>query len=146
MVILVTRAIYIRVLPESLIEFRYFPSEAGDGNSWISRIKKGWAEEKSLLSWGNRGRWYTVETTDKEKWREGNRFRIGFEPLFVDFTKSGIWFVLFSFFKVRVGLTINFKAAKYLVLTKDGLLKQLFWCLSTVPEYNVFRSPDNPCR
>ena len=54
---------------------------------------------KKLARVGRPG-WHTVETADEEQWREGNWFRIGFEPLFVDFTKSGTWFVIFSLFKV----------------------------------------------
>ncbi|CAN0390075.1 unnamed protein product, partial [Ascophyllum nodosum] len=99
MVAIVSRAILVRVLPESLIEFRYFPSDAEDGSNWLSRVQNGWKEERSLLAWADRGRWYTVETSDEEQWREGNWFRIGCEPLFVDFTKSGTWFVIFSLFK-----------------------------------------------
>ena len=100
MVAIVSRAILVRVLPESLIEFRYFPSDAEDGSNWLSRVQNGWKEERSLLAWADRGRWHTVETSDEEQWREGNWFRIGCEPLFVDFTKSGTWFVIFSLFKV----------------------------------------------
>ena len=100
MIAIVSRAILVRVLPESLIEFRYFPPDAENGSTWLSRVQKGWEEERSLLAWADRGRWHTVETADEEQWREGNWFRIGFEPLFVDFTKSGTWFVIFSLFKV----------------------------------------------
>lgn len=90
----------MRVLPESLIEFRYFPKEDGLRSNWLSRIQKSWAEERSVLAWANQGRWHTVETTDEGKMREGNWFRIGFEPLFVDFTKAGTWFMIFSLVKV----------------------------------------------
>lgn len=99
MVILVTRALFMQVLPGSLIEFRYFSKEDVCSN-WLSRIQKSWEEERSVLAWANQGRWHTIETTDEGKMREGNWFRIGFEPLFVDFTKSGTWFMIFSLVKV----------------------------------------------
>ena len=35
-----------------------------------------------------------METSDEGLRRERNWFRIGFEPTFVDFTKSGTWFTL----------------------------------------------------
>ncbi|CAN0588780.1 unnamed protein product, partial [Laminaria digitata] len=68
-------------------------------------------ESRSLTAWADAGQWVTVEkfhresrpegdgfqiTIDEDARREGDRFRIGFEPLFVDFTKAGSWFMVYS--------------------------------------------------
>lgn len=121
LVILVTRALFMRVLPESLIEFRYFPKEDGVSSTWLSRVQKSWTEERSVLAWANQGRWHTIETTDEGKMREGNWFRIGFEPLFVDFTKSGTWFMIFSLVKVSVrNLSSKYSCAFSSCFRHDG--------------------------
>lgn len=53
-----------------------------------------------MFSWADKGRWETVDVQDPQTRRDGDRFRIGFEPIFVDYTKSGVWFV--GFFLVQV--------------------------------------------
>lgn len=50
-----------------------------------------------------------METADETRRRKGNWFRIGFEPLFVDFIKSGTVFVVVSLFEVRA----SYLAVKY---------------------------------
>lgn len=112
MVVMVSRTVILRVMSDALIEFRYFPSGYGNKCSWLSKVRKGWEEEGSLLSWANRGRWQTVETADETRRRKGNWFRIGFEPLFVDFIKSGTVFVVVSLFEVR---------ALYLAVKVNGM-------------------------
>ena len=48
------------------------------------------------------GQWETVRIVgDEQLQSEWNWFRIGFEPMFTDYTKSGTWFVLVSLFEVR---------------------------------------------
>ena len=101
MILMVSRTVFLRVLSDSLIEFRYYSKGYGRDKSWLSNVRKGWEEERSLFTWANRGQWQTVETTNEAKQREGNWFRIGFEPLFVDFTKAGTVFVIVSLFEVR---------------------------------------------
>lgn len=57
-------------------------------------------EDYSLFSWADRGQWETVQTENREIIREGDWFRIGFEPLFVDYTKRGTWFIVISLVEV----------------------------------------------
>lgn len=99
-IIMVSRTIFLRIFSDSLVEFRYFPSGYNHRNSWLSNIWKRFKEEGSLLSFANRGRWQTVETRNEARLREGNRFRLGIEPLFVDFTKWGTVFVVVSLLEV----------------------------------------------
>lgn len=60
-------------------------------------IRDVWNHMKngSLLSLFDKGAWETVMVGDdqSEKVREWDWFRIGFEPMFVDYTASGTWFV-----------------------------------------------------
>ena len=44
----------------------------------------------------------TADVPDVQARRAGDRFRIGFEPTFVDFTISGVWFVVLFFVLVRI--------------------------------------------
>ncbi|CAN0484795.1 unnamed protein product, partial [Scytosiphon promiscuus] len=46
--------------------------------------------------WANKGQWESVETQDNKNQRERDWFRIGFEPIFVDFTKNGSWFIVYT--------------------------------------------------
>lgn len=43
----------------------------------------------------------TADVPDVQARRADDRFRIGFEPTFVDFTFSGVWFVVLFFVQVR---------------------------------------------
>lgn len=106
----VLRTYLVRVRPATLIVFT--PNTVDDDASagenageaahcssrsgFFSRVKTGLAEDHSLFAWANKGEWETSETADEETRREGQWFRIGFEPLFVDFTQAGAWFVAFT--------------------------------------------------
>lgn len=111
LVILCCRTFLVRVMPDALIMFE--PSveaedSAGDGApTFLSRIRTSLKENHSLFAWANRGAWQTVETDDEETRREGDQFRIGFEPLFVDFEKSTAWFMVYSLLEVRNALIAN---------------------------------------
>ena len=110
----VLRTYLVRVRPSTLIVFTPKYPSADDANAGedseggppaprpgvISRFKAGWAEGHSLLAWADKGEWETADTGDEETRREGQWFRIGFEPLFVDFTQSGAWFVAFTLVEV----------------------------------------------
>ena len=67
---------------------------------FLSRFKSSWTEDYSLFSWADKGKWETVQMADREVSREGDWFRIGFEPVFVDYTKRGTWFVVISLVEV----------------------------------------------
>lgn len=66
----------------------------------MSRFKSSWTEDYSLFSWADKGQWETVQTENRQLSREGDRFRIGFEPVFVDYTKRGTCFVMISLVEV----------------------------------------------
>lgn len=107
----VVRTVFVRVRPDTLVVFT--PNDADDAGedveggfsapkpSFLSRVKAGWKEDQSLFAWANKGTWETAETADEETRREAEWFRIGFEPLFVDFTKAGAWFVAFTMVEVK---------------------------------------------
>lgn len=109
MFVMVCRTIIIRVLPDALIVFEpntdsIDPEEGPNDQqpfSLLSRIKTSWKERRSLFAWADTGEWVTAERADQEARREGDSFRIGFEPIFVDYTKSGSWFMAFSLCQVR---------------------------------------------
>lgn len=117
MFVMVCRIIFVRVRPDDLIVFESVPdAEDSDGSSCedrhnqhrrslFSRVKLGWDESSSLFSWADKGQWTTPDTADEEARREGDWFRIGFEPLFVDFTKRGSWFMAYSLAQVRMNAT-----------------------------------------
>ncbi|CAN0007882.1 unnamed protein product [Ectocarpus fasciculatus] len=111
MFVAVLRTFFVRVRPNTLIVFtpNEAEDEAGGGgggdteegqrarpSGFLSKVRAGWEEDHSLFAWANKGTWETAETENEGTRREGQWFRIGFEPLFVDFTKSGAWFVAFT--------------------------------------------------
>lgn len=109
MLVGVLRTYFVRVRPKTLIVFtpNVADNDASAGEDaqeaasaprpgFVSRVKAGWAEGHSLFTWADKGKWETAETGNEEARREGQWFRIGFEPLFVDFTQSGAWFVAFT--------------------------------------------------
>lgn len=102
----VWRTIQVRVRPDILLIFRPFaPGEASGEQptrGFLSRFRTSWAENYSLFSWADRGQWETVDTAVIDLKRQADWFRIGFEPVFVDYTKRGAWFMLFNLTEVRV--------------------------------------------
>lgn len=61
----------------------------------------GVREEHSVFAWAKKGVWSTADTEDDTKRRLIDWFRIGFEPLFADYTQSGSWFAVYSLLEVR---------------------------------------------
>lgn len=128
----VWRTLSVRVLPDSLLVFRErqgrdalavssFAERAdgqqehgasdsrgsehqGSGGSArvLGKLRNSWREERGLFACADRGQWETVSTTDAAVRREGDRFRIGFEPIFVDYSKGGAWYIILSLVKVSV--------------------------------------------
>lgn len=84
----VCRTMLVRVYSKAIIEFRWLPDEDKTGHGCVSRLFMSWRHDHSLFSWGDKGRWYTVQTSNEGVWRKRNWFRIGFEPIFVDFTQQ----------------------------------------------------------
>lgn len=109
----VWRTILVRVRPNVLLVFNSYADDGVDSTSpngnrtFISRFKSSWKEDYSLFSWADKGQWETAQTGDRQASREGDWFRIGFEPVFVDYTKSGTWFVVISLVEVRFARTIS---------------------------------------
>ena len=119
---MVCRTLILRVRPDDLIVFEQTtdPNNPTDGTkdkeSFFSRVVASWKGSHSLISWADAGQWVTVErsytesrpdddwfqiSVDVDARRDGDRFRIGFEPLFVDFTKAGSWFMVYSLVQVH---------------------------------------------
>lgn len=104
MFVMIWRTISVRIQPDVLLVFTPVSSEYDDGNqtSLFSRIRESWREDRSLFSWADTGHWRTAPTADGDWKRDGDWFRIGFEPLFVDYNKRGTWFMLVQLLEVRV--------------------------------------------
>lgn len=60
-------------------------------------IGHGWRTGDSVFSWADQGAWKCRTREDEDI--NGRKFRIGFEPLFVDFTKEGAVYIVFLMFK-----------------------------------------------
>lgn len=101
MLVMVWHFVRVRLGSDQLIVFKpKAPKNIPGGepsrqnNRISSTCVEGWRNSGSLFACANKGHWETVETTDKSTRKEANWFRIGFEPLYVDFTQSGAWFVV----------------------------------------------------
>lgn len=90
----VCRTMLVRVYSKATIEFRWLPDEDETGRGCMSRSFMSWRHDHSFFSWGDKGQWETVQTSNEDIWRKRNWFRIGFEPVFVDFTQSGACFTI----------------------------------------------------
>lgn len=103
MFVMLWRTLQVRVRPNTLVIFRERPpGEAPAGGlGLLARFHTSLRDDSSLFSWADKGQWETVDTTDREVRREGNWFRIGFEPAFVDYTKRGVWFMIVNLVEVR---------------------------------------------
>lgn len=92
---MVWRTVLLRIRPTTLIVFTPNVVQANRprGNI-ISRCLSSFRDDGGVFRGADKGKWETAETTDEASSREANWFRIGFEPLFADFTQSGAWFVV----------------------------------------------------
>ena len=129
MIVMVSRTFFSKVLPDDNIIFKAradddaaadestSSSEGDEGNassstrSFATKVKNSLKEDHSMFAWANKGQWESVESSDAEVKRERDWFRIGFEPLFVDFTKNGSWFVVYTLLEVSLFYTRVFPAA-----------------------------------
>ena len=101
---MICRTIIVRVRPDDLITFEssgLVGNVDDDQRSFFSRVKTGLKESGSLFAWADKGQWATTERARQDARQEGDSFRIGFEPIFVDFTKEGSWFMAFALVQVR---------------------------------------------
>lgn len=76
------------------------PSFKPPSDGFLARFKSSWTGNYSIFSWADKGRWESVQTQNRQVTRQGEWFRIGFEPLFVDYTQRGTWFVVISLLEV----------------------------------------------
>lgn len=93
------RTISVRVQPDVLLVFNATEEDDRRGGVF-SRFRTSWCEDYSLFSWADKGQWETAQTAEGQARRDGNWFRIGFEPVFVDYTKIGTWFLLLQLVEV----------------------------------------------
>lgn len=119
MMIMVSRTLFSKVRPENRVVFKTLAdvdhdmdgesipyANGAEGNSssstlsFAAKVRASLKKDHSMFSWANKGHWESVETSDMEVKRETEWFRIGFEPLFVDFTKDGSWFVVYTLIEV----------------------------------------------
>ncbi|CAM9933272.1 unnamed protein product, partial [Sphacelaria rigidula] len=65
--------------------------------NFFKGVGHGWRTGDSVFSWADQGAWKCRTREDEDL--DGRKFRIGFEPLFVDFTKRGAVYIVFMMFK-----------------------------------------------
>lgn len=56
-----------------------------------------WRHGSSMFSWADKGEW--VSKNDEDIDLDSRKFRIGFEPLFVDYTQRGTLYIMFLLFE-----------------------------------------------
>lgn len=106
--VVVCRTIFVRVWPDDVIVFEpttYADDPEGGGGdqhhpTFFARVRASLEESSSLFAWADRGQWMTTETGDRAARREGDWFRIGFAPIFVDYTQNGSWYMVYSLLQV----------------------------------------------
>ena len=96
----ICRTITIRLRSKETVQFREILPDDDVGSLALSSTAVP-SETRSLFSRADKGTWHTALATDEIVRGERNCFRIGFEPLFVDFTHSGVWFSVLFLVKVR---------------------------------------------
>lgn len=111
MTLVIVRAIYLRVCPNEYIIFcssggvgiNHDAASVGSMRTFFSRLRISWSVDRKLFAWADKGQWKTDQAQSLQARQEGDRFRKGFEPVFVDFTKFGTLFVVL--FLVEVSLS-----------------------------------------
>lgn len=58
---------------------------------------KAWTSGSSMFEWAEKGQWASKNNEDVDL--DSRKFRIGFEPLFVDYTQKGTLYVTFLLFE-----------------------------------------------
>lgn len=79
-----------------------------DKEGFLSKVITGFKKDHSLFAWADKGKWETAKLADEDERRDANWFRIGFEPLFADFTQTGSWFVVYTLVEVRSSAELGF--------------------------------------
>lgn len=130
MLVLVWRTVVVRVRSGALIVFEPKKTRAtreppSDGFSsaaghFALRLREGWRKQTSIFAWADRGHWVTTDAMDEDSTCNANWFRIGFEPLFVDFTQSGAWYTVFTLGEVG-GCGVNVPMGLHHESMHDGI-------------------------
>ncbi|CAN0119598.1 unnamed protein product [Ectocarpus sp. 6 AP-2014] len=115
---MVTRTHRVRVRSDALIVFVSNENRVTctGKKEFFSKLLAGSRKDLSLFTWADKGQWETVQTSDVNARRDADWFRIGFEPLFADFTQAGSWFILYTLMEIQPG----WQVAK---LRKDSLAR-----------------------
>lgn len=89
----------------------FHPVSSGDGcegsrgserRAFLDLFRTSWRGNCSLFSWADKGQWGQAVTDGQEPRPDEDWFRIGFEPVFVDFSKTESWVFLVTLVEVRV--------------------------------------------
>ncbi|CAM9250711.1 unnamed protein product [Hapterophycus canaliculatus] len=105
MAAMVARTFFSKVKPDDHIVFKPCAHDTTDevegvlGGRTISfgsKVKTSLLSNNSMFGWADKGQWESVESSGSEGKTERDWFRIGFEPIFIDFTKKGSWFIIYS--------------------------------------------------
>ncbi|CAM9536684.1 unnamed protein product, partial [Ectocarpus sp. 12 AP-2014] len=120
---MVARTHRVRVRSDALIVFVSNENRVTSmGKSeFFSKLLAGSRKDFSLFGWADKGQWKTVQTSDANARRDADWFRIGFEPLFADFTQAGSWFIVYTLMEVRRGSS----RLKSSLLFVDGVMQSL---------------------
>ncbi|CAM9696266.1 unnamed protein product, partial [Ectocarpus sp. 4 AP-2014] len=110
MFIYVSRIVWSRMRPDHS-PLRYEPNpNAGKGCFLIKACGgfcKAWTSGSSMFEWAEKGQWASKNNEDVDL--DSRKFRIGFEPLFVDYTQKGTLYVTFLLFEwLSFGLIAGF--------------------------------------
>ncbi|CAN0182406.1 unnamed protein product [Ectocarpus sp. 13 AM-2016] len=110
MFIYVSRIVWSRVRPDNS-PLRYEPNpNAGKGCFLFKACGgfcKAWTSGSSMFEWADKGQWASKNNEDVDL--DSRKFRIGFEPLFVDYTQKGTLYVTFLLFEwLSFGLIAGF--------------------------------------
>ncbi|CBJ33896.1 hypothetical protein Esi_0679_0001 [Ectocarpus siliculosus] len=102
---MVTRTHRVRVRSDALIVFVSNENRVTSTGKkeFFSKLLAGSRNDLSLFTWADKGQWETVQTSDVNARRDADWFRIGFEPLFADFTQAGSWFILYTLMEIQPG-------------------------------------------
>lgn len=114
MFVMVSRTLFNNVRPDDMIVFKPRANDDESTSStnvagghlfsrarrFAAKVKTSLREDHSMFGWADKGRWESAETSDVNVKRERDWFRIGFEPLFADFTKNGSWFLIYTLIEV----------------------------------------------
>ncbi|CAM9448605.1 unnamed protein product [Scytosiphon promiscuus] len=100
MLFYVSRIVWGRVRPDHS-PLRFEPNPNAKKGCFLLRACGGmcsaWRDGSSMFAWADKGQW--ISKNDEEVDIDSRKFRIGFEPLFVDYTQKGALYVSFVLFE-----------------------------------------------